>query len=86
MSAEAGVVRDGPGLGRLISLLDELQAAHGACADLTAARLTATCALTRVESLGAHFRADAPQAPAEPKRTFVTLSVQPPSPTSIAAE
>lgn len=86
MSAEAGVVRDGPGLGRLINLLDDLQAAHGACADLTAARLTATCALARAESLGAHFRADAPQAPAEPRRTFVTLGAPPTSPTSIAAE
>ncbi|MDP1616129.1 MAG: L-aspartate oxidase [Phenylobacterium sp.] len=86
MSAEAGVVRDGAGLGRLISLIDDLQGAYGACADLTAARLTAACALTRAESLGAHFRIDAPEAPAEPKRTFVTLSALPPSPTSIAAE
>jgi len=86
MSAEAGVVRDGPGLGRLIGLIDDLQAAHGASPDLTAARLTAACALTRAESLGAHFRVDAPQAPAEPRRTFVTLSALPPSPTSIAAE
>ncbi|MDP1987112.1 L-aspartate oxidase, partial [Phenylobacterium sp.] len=46
MSAEAGVVRDGAGLGRLISLIDDLQGAYGACADLTAARLTAACALT----------------------------------------
>ena len=86
MSAEAGVVRDAAGLSRLLSRLDELQAEHGRTPELIAARLTAACALDRRESLGAHFRADAPQVPAEPRRTLLTLDALPASPASIAAE
>jgi L-aspartate oxidase len=86
MSAEAGVVRDAPGLTRLIDLIGELEGAYGLCADLTAARLTACCALNRRESLGAHFRLDAPEAPAEPKRTFLTLGATSGAPACMAAE
>jgi L-aspartate oxidase len=86
MSAEAGVVRDAPGLNRLISHIDELEGAYGTCADLTAARLTACCALNRKESLGAHYRLDAPEAPAEPRRTFLTLSGPSGGSVCIAAE
>jgi L-aspartate oxidase len=74
MSRDAGVVRDAAGLCRLITLVETLEAAHGRTPALVAARLTAVCALNRRESLGAHFRSDAPAAAAEPKRTFVTLA------------
>jgi len=73
MSRDAGVVRDGQGLARLLGEIDALEACHGRAAALIAARLVADCALTRTESRGAHFRADAP-GPAEPHRTFVTLA------------
>lgn len=86
MSAEAGVVRDATGLSRLLAQLDALEAAHGRTPELVAARLTAACALDRRESLGAHFRADAPETPAEPRRTLVTLDALPASPACIAAE
>ncbi|MBU2135538.1 MAG: L-aspartate oxidase, partial [Alphaproteobacteria bacterium] len=86
MSAEAGVVRDAAGLSRLIDLMDELEGAYGLCADLTAARLTACCALNRKESLGAHFRLDAPEAPAEPRRTFITLGPNGAAGACLAAE
>jgi len=74
MSEEAGVVRTADGLCRAIALIDRLESAHGRTADLVAARLTVACALSRAESLGAHYRSDAPEAPAEPKRTLVRLA------------
>ena len=73
MSRDAGVVRDAEGLSRLLALVDELEARHGRCPPLVAARLVAACALARTESRGGHFRSDA-TPPAEPKRTFVTLA------------
>jgi L-aspartate oxidase len=73
MSREAGVVRDGEGLGRLIGLIDGLEAEHGRAPALVAARLVAACALARQESRGGHFRSDFLQA-AEARRTFVTLA------------
>jgi L-aspartate oxidase len=73
MSRDAGVVRDGAGLSRLLADIDRLEAAHGPAAPLIAARLVAFAALARRESRGAHFRTDAP-AQAEPARTFLTLA------------
>ncbi|MDX5332136.1 MAG: L-aspartate oxidase, partial [Caulobacteraceae bacterium] len=74
MSEEAGVVRTAEGLCRAIAQIDRLESVHGRTADLVAARLTVACALSRAESLGAHYRSDAPGAPAEPKRTLVRLA------------
>jgi len=74
MSRDAGVVRDEAGLGRLTALIGEMEAAHGRSPALAAARLVAVCALARRESRGAHFRADAPAAVGEARRTFVTLA------------
>ncbi|HEY3694708.1 L-aspartate oxidase [Phenylobacterium sp.] len=74
MSRDAGVVRDAAGLCRLVGVIDRLEAAHGRTPALVAARLVAVCALNRRESLGAHFRSDAPPAAGGPKRTFVTLA------------
>jgi L-aspartate oxidase len=71
MSRDAGVVRDADGLLRLSEEIDGLEALHGRSASLAAARLVAACALARAESRGGHFRADAPQADANPRRTFV---------------
>jgi L-aspartate oxidase len=73
MSRDAGVIRDAAGLGRLLAEVRDLQAIHGPCPPLVAARLIAACALARTESRGGHFRADA-TAQAEPRRTFVTLA------------
>jgi L-aspartate oxidase len=72
MSRDAGVVRDAAGLTRLQDLIETLEAAHGRSAPLVAARLTATSALAREESRGAHFRADFPEQKAA-KRSFITL-------------
>ncbi|MDB5445729.1 MAG: nadB, partial [Phenylobacterium sp.] len=73
MSRHAGVVRDAQGLTTLLLEIEAMEAEHGRSAALVAARLVAACALARTESRGGHFRADA-GAPAEPRRTFVTLS------------
>jgi L-aspartate oxidase len=85
MSRDAGVVRDAHGLARLLGLIDELAARHGAAAPLVAARLAAAAALARRESRGAHFRADAGPAKA-PARTFLTLADLPAGGLSLAAE
>ncbi len=81
MSRDAGVVRDGAGLRRLLSEIAALEAANGRALPLVAARLVAEGALARRESRGAHFRADYPQLGA-PIRSRVTLS---PAPASVAA-
>ena len=74
MSRDAGVVRDGAGLTRVLALIDELEAAHGAAAVLVAARLVAASALARQESRGAHFRTDYPQTEAGGRRNFSHLA------------
>ena len=75
MSHEAGVVRDGEGLGRLLALIEDLKARNGEGPVLVAARLVAACALERRESRGGHFRSDFPgKLPA--RRTFVTLAAE----------
>jgi L-aspartate oxidase len=71
MSRDAGVVRTADGLLRLLELIDSLEATHGGAAPLAAARLVAASALARTESRGGHFRSDAPQTDAEPRRTLV---------------
>ena len=72
MSREAGVVRDAPGLERLVTLIDELEARSPGAPVLTAARLIAEAALARRESRGAHFRADFPDALARALHTRVS--------------
>ena len=74
MSRDAGVVRSGDGLLRLLEVIDGLEAEHGRAAPLVAARLVAASALARTESRGGHFRSDSPQADATPRRTFVRWS------------
>ncbi|HEY3697269.1 L-aspartate oxidase [Phenylobacterium sp.] len=74
MSRDAGVVRSGDGLSRLIEAIDQLEARHGRAAALVAARLVAACALARMESRGGHFRSDAAGPDATPRRTFVRWS------------
>jgi len=87
MSRDAGVVRDGAGLTRLIGLIDELEAAHGKAAPLIAARLVGQAALDRRESRGGHYRSDFPDPLPEAKRTFTTLAAaEAADPTRIAAE
>jgi L-aspartate oxidase len=77
MAAEAGVVRDAAGLGRLIAWLGRMDAAHGVCLPLIAARLVAEAALARRESRGAHFRADFPATGAQAAHTVRTLETAP---------
>jgi|SRR5579859_325005 len=71
MSREAGVVRSGEGLLRLLDEIEALEAIYGRSAALVCARLVATAALDRKESRGAHFRTDACEAVIPPRRTFI---------------
>ena len=73
MSRDAGVIRDADGLARLLAQLVALEAAHGPCPPLVAARLIVDAALARQESRGGHYRSDFP-ATAEAVRSFVTLA------------
>jgi L-aspartate oxidase len=72
MSRDAGVVRDGAGLTRLLDLIDALEATYGRSAPLVAARFVAAGALSRQESRGGHFRSDFPDSQ-PPRRSFATL-------------
>ncbi len=71
MTRDAGVVRSADGLQRLLNQIDALEAAHGRAASLVTARLVTACALGRTESRGGHFRSDATEPDASPRRTLV---------------
>lgn len=73
MTREAGVVRDAPGLNRLLSQVDALAGRFPNAGPVIAARLIAECALDRRESRGAHFRLDYPSLAVEARRTLVRL-------------
>ncbi len=79
MYANAGLVRDEPGLRTALARLTELHAAHPAQSSefrnaLTVARLVLDAALARKESRGSHYRTDYPNADeAFAKRSFITL-------------
>ena len=85
MGRDAGVIRDARGLARLLDQIATMEAAHGPCAPLIAARLIAATALARRESRGGHYRSDFTQSQA-PARTFVTLGQIKPSSLRFAAE
>jgi L-aspartate oxidase len=74
MSRHAGVVRSAEGLRRLLDEIDGLEAIHGRAPSLVAARMVAACALARTESRGGHFRSDAAEGDAVPRRTLVRWS------------
>ncbi|MBW3616339.1 MAG: L-aspartate oxidase [Proteobacteria bacterium] len=73
MTRHAGVVRDAPGLRRLLTAIDELDARHPDALPLVAARMIAESALAREESRGAHHRLDFPARaePAQHSRLFL---------------
>ncbi len=73
MSRDAGVVRDRPGLERLLAEIEALGRAHGEALVLVAARLVAEGALARQESRGAHYRPDFPCMASPARRTVLTL-------------
>jgi len=74
MAAEAGVERDGAGLARLMTVIDQLEARYGAAPALVAARFVAAGALAREESRGGHFRNDFPKTDQTGVPTRMTLT------------
>jgi L-aspartate oxidase len=74
LSRAGGVARDGQTLAAAIGPLAEMAAANGPAADPAAvALMIAVAALRREHSLGAHYRADFPSAPAARERSRLTL-------------
>ncbi len=74
MSRDAGVMRERPGLSRLLDEIGALEADHGAAAPLVTAKLIAASALQRTESRGGHYRSDFPLMASPARRTFTTLA------------
>jgi len=61
MSRDAGLVRNAEGLQSLLDFIAGLAATYGEANPLVAARLVASAALQRQESLGGHYRSDYPE-------------------------
>ncbi|WP_374275422.1 L-aspartate oxidase [Brevundimonas sp.] len=85
MSRWAGVERDASGLGRLIDLIDRLDADAPGAPALAAARMVAEAALERRESRGGHARSDFPDTNSEARHTRLTGAPLPAIPKKTAA-
>ncbi|MGH6985298.1 MAG: L-aspartate oxidase [Caulobacteraceae bacterium] len=74
MSEGAGVVREAEGLTSLLTWIDGARKDFADALPLVAARLIASAALARQESLGAHFRSDFHQRAARPVSSRTRLA------------
>jgi L-aspartate oxidase len=77
MTRDAGVVRDGAGLGGLLGWIGALEDGVGHALPLVAARLVVEAALARRESRGGHFRTDYPEADADAQHTRMVRTAAP---------
>jgi L-aspartate oxidase len=77
MGRGAGIERDAGGLQETMRAVVRVESVtfDPAIRNATAAaKLIVAAALSRQESVGAHFRSDHPNRSAEPKRSFLTLA------------
>jgi L-aspartate oxidase len=74
MARDAGVVRDGHGLARILAWIGAAEAVNGLALPLVTARLVVEGAIARRESRGAHFRTDYPATDAIGAHTRRTLA------------
>jgi len=86
MQETCGVVRTGDGLSGLLDWIDATGRQHGPANALTAARLIAEPALARTHSCGAHYRADHPDPPDNPRRSLRSRTTQPDTEAPIAPD
>lgn len=86
MQETCGVVRTGEGLSGLLDWIDAAGSRHGPANALTAARLIAEPALARTHSCGAHYRADHPDPPDNPRRSLRSRTTQPDTEAPIAPD
>jgi L-aspartate oxidase len=77
MSRGAGIERDADGLQetmRAVAHVESVTSDPAIRNATAAAKLILAAALSRQESIGAHFRTDHPDRSAKPKRSFLTLA------------